>query len=423
MRTDRRLVVAAAALAAAVFLGSWAIVRHRVDDRRALVDTPVYQSYGDAMVDGRVPYRDFRLEYPPGALPAFVLPSLLEGTDSPSGYKQAFGWLMAICGVAAVVLGAFTLLALGADQARLAPVLAFAALWPLALGPVVLTRFDLWPAVLTLGALGALVAGRERLGSGVLAAGVAAKLFPGVLVPLAAVWVWRRRGRRGLLECGAIFASVVLAVFLPFFVLSPGGLLGSITRQLSRPLQVESLGAATLVALNHVAGLDVQTASSHGSQNIAGTLGDAVGAASTGIQLAALVAVWVAFARGPANAERLVRYAALTLVVFVAFGKVLSPQFMIWLVPVVPLVAGRRGLAASGLVAAALLLTHRWFPYRYWDYALRFDDHVAALVLARDLVLVALAGVLAWPTPRAREPARTTEPARSDRTRPALPRA
>jgi hypothetical protein len=302
-------------------------------------------------------------------------------------------------------------------------VLAFASLWPIALGPVVLTRFDLWPAALTLGALAAFVAGRDLLGSGVLAVGVAAKLFPGVLVPLAALWVWRRRGRRGLLHCGAIFVGVLLAVFLPFFVLSPDGLAGSIDRQLSRPLQIESLGASVLVALHHLAGVDVQMASGHGSQNIAGTLGDAVGWASTGVQLCALILVWAAFARGAVTPERLVRYAALALVVFVAFGKVLSPQFMIWLVPIVPLVAGRRGLAASGLLAAALLLTQSWFPYRYWEYALRFDEHVTLLVLARDVVLLALAGVLAATTRPALAPARTNGPARPDRTRLALPRS
>jgi hypothetical protein len=424
VNAEHPFVVVAAALAAGVFVLSWAVVRWTVDPQREIVDTPLYQGYGDAVVTRHeIPYRDFRLEYPPGALPAFAVPSLIEPEGSPDGYKRAFGWVIGACGAAAVLLAVAALLALEARRLRFALVLAFAALWPLALGPVVLTRFDLWPAALTLGALAAFVAGRDRLGSGALGVAVAAKIFPGVLVPLAAVWVWRRRGRRALLGCGAIFVGVLLAVFLPFFVLSPDGLWGSISRQLSRPLQIESLGAAVLVALHHVGGLDVQVASSHGSQNIAGTLGDGVGSAATGVQLAALVAVSVAFGRGPANAERLVRYAALALVVFVGLGKVLSPQFMIWLVPVVPLVAGRRGLAASGVLAVALALTQRWFPYRYWDYALRLDDHVSGLVLARDLLLVALAGLLAWPTRPGPEPARTNEPVRPDRTRSALPRS
>jgi uncharacterized membrane protein (DUF2068 family) len=92
-----------------------------------------------------------------------------------------------------------------------------------------------------------------------------------------------------------------------------------------------------------------------------------------------------------------VRASAASLAVFVALGKVLSPQFLIWLAPVVPLVRGRRGLWASGLLAAALILTQVWFPFRYWDLATHFDTTTSWLVLARDVALVALAVVLAVP--------------------------
>jgi hypothetical protein len=79
----------------------------------------------------------------------------------------------------------------------------------------------------------------------------------------------------------------------------------------------------------------------------------------------------------------------------VAFGKVLSPQFLIWLIPVVPLVAGRRGLIATLLLAAALVVTQLWFPYRYWELVLHFGALESWLVLIRDLVLVALFAYLA----------------------------
>ena len=90
---------------------------------------------------------------------------------------------------------------------------------------------------------------------------------------------------------------------------------------------------------------------------------------------------------------------------FVAFGKVLSPQFLIWLIPLVPLVRGRRGLVASAALAVGLVLTQLWFPYRYWDLALRQDAFASWLVLARDLVLVLLVVVLAMPR---REPVRSS---------------
>ncbi len=59
--------------AAGLFLASWGLVHRWFWAHGQLVDWPTYQAYGDAILHhGLVPYRDFAVEYPPGALPAFV---------------------------------------------------------------------------------------------------------------------------------------------------------------------------------------------------------------------------------------------------------------------------------------------------------------------------------------------------------------
>ena len=150
--------------------------------------------------------------------------------------------------------------------------------------------------------------------------------------------------------------------------------------------------------------------SSHGSQNLAGSAPNVLAAAQSLLQAAALVTVWVLFARGPARRDRLVLASAAALVAFIVLGKVLSPQFLIWLIPLVPLIgigsdSHRRGLTALALFAAALVLTQLWFPYRYWQLALNLGALESWLVLARDLVLVALLLVLLLPL-RHRDPNR-----------------
>jgi hypothetical protein len=137
--------------------------------------------------------------------------------------------------------------------------------------------------------------------------------------------------------------------------------------------------------------------SGHGSQNLDGLGADVLAGLTSALQAAALIAIWLWFARGPALRERLVRASAAALCAFIVLGKVFSPQFLIWLVPFVPLVRGRRGLAASGVLAAALVLTQAWFPFRYWDLALHFDPAASWLVFARDLTMLGLLGVLLWP--------------------------
>ena len=60
---------------------AWGVLHARLLRREQIVDTPVYESYGDAMERGQVPYRDFAVEYPPGALPVFVVPALARRRD------------------------------------------------------------------------------------------------------------------------------------------------------------------------------------------------------------------------------------------------------------------------------------------------------------------------------------------------------
>jgi len=205
-----------------------------------------------------------------------------------------------------------------------------------------------------------------------------------VLVPLALAWSVRH-GRTRAIGYGALVLGVAV---VPFLVVAPHGLIDSVRGQASRPLQIESLGAALLTTFGHP-----HVVYSHGSQGLGGHVW--LGAFFVVAQAAALLALWIAFAGGPATEERLLRFAAACVCAFIAFDKVLSPQYLLWLIPLVPLVRGRRGVAATTLLTAALVLTQVWFPWRYFEYATHF--HLAVVVLLRDLVLVALLAVLALP--------------------------
>ena len=392
----RRLTYAAAA----VFLASLAVLHWGFYQHNLILDTVEYHRYGNAMLDGQVPYRDFGVEYPPGALPVFAAPAI--GHDGFSLYNREFQILMALCGIGVLFAMTVALRSLAASVERMAAALAFAALAPLVLGSVILYRYDLWPAALAVGGLAAVLAGRERLGFASLGLGIAAKVFPAVLIPPAFAYVWRTRGRREALLCLAAAAAVVAVVILPFLALAPHGVWESVVRQASRPLQIESLASAVLLASHQVGGLAITMESSRGSQNLSGSLPDALGTASSALLVVALLGIWAAAVRGPATPERLVRFSAASVVAFVSLGKVLSPQFLIWLIPLVPLVGGRRGLAASGLLGLALLLTQLWFPIRYWDLV-AFEVLPSWLVVARDLTLLVLLAVLVVPT--GREPA------------------
>jgi hypothetical protein len=212
----------------------------------------------------------------------------------------------------------------------------------------------------------------------------------------------------------ALAALPAVLVYLPFLAVAPDGVLDSFGRQLGRPLQMESLGSGILLALHHTFGLSLDWASGSGSQNLTGRPAATLAVCQGLAQAGALVLVWVGFARGPATAERLLRFSAAALVAFVALSKVLSPQFLVWLVLLVPLVGGVRSRAALWLTVLACALTAVWFPARYWELVREFDPLASWLVLFRGLTLVALLLVL---TATERGPARSRSHAPSpDRT-------
>jgi hypothetical protein len=380
-------------LACWVFLLCWWGLHHGAFTKSPIVDTGLYQEYGDAVARGEMPYRDFALEYPPGALPVFVLPSLGHEGDR-AAYDRWFDRLMSVCACVAIAGAGIGLRALGAGLLRTGAALGAIAVSPLLLGSVMLTRFDWWPAALMSLALAALLHERLVPSAFGLGAAIAAKLWPAVLAPLGLVFVWRTRGARTALAWAAGVIAVDAAVFVPFALASPGGLRHSFHAQLARPLQLESLGGAVLIALHHVFGTSLHVVTTFGSQNLVGTGTRAAEIATTVAGVLALLAAWLLFARGEMTRQRLATYAAGSVAAVLAFGKVFSPQFMIWLIPLVPLAAS---VTATVLLLAALVVTQTWFPRHYWPLANDFRARESWYLLLRDLCVAAIAVTLVRP--------------------------
>ena len=352
----------------------------RADDASAW-DVPLYQSFGDRMAGGAVPYRDFRVEYPPGSLPAFLLPSLVapdgdpvyepELNDAARGYARAFAGLMTVLLGATVIVTALSLGALRVTVGHAAAALGLVGATPLLLGELALTRFDALPVALT--------ARDRRRAPPRPAAPRRSRARPrdhGEALP-ASPRAPRRdlrgpplRPARGA-ALGRDHRRDVGTVVLPFLALAPGEAWFSIRAQLARGVQVESLPGSIAVALGVAAdklglgrlgvGIAEGGTGEVRSADVTGALGQVVGAPEAWLR-------WRSSSRygsrpgGARPPGRLVRDCAAVVAAQLAFGRVLSPQFVLWLVPLVPLVSGRRGRLATALLAAALVMTHAWFP-------------------------------------------------------------
>lgn len=352
-------------------------------------DVIYYGKIGARIAHGQIPYHDFYLEYPPGAVPVFALPSFV----SQRHYVLVFHLLMTLFGALAAAAGVVAVRRSGAGQATVARAAVALGLGPLVLGPLFLNRYDVWPALLVVLGLVALLSDRFRWAFALLGVAIVAKIYAVALLPVAAVHVFRRRGRRELLAASGVLVAVGVAFTLPFAAVGFGGLGYSFYIQATRHLQVESLGAQLLVALDHLGLYHAHAIEgAPGSRDLAGTVADVVGFLSSVVEVGTCLLVGLWYARGPFSARRLLLACAAALVAFVALGKVLSPQYVVWLIPTVPLVDGMVGLWGLGLLATAVFATQLLF---YDSDGVAQLTSVSWLVLARNLVLVGLLALLA----------------------------
>jgi uncharacterized membrane protein len=374
-----RLAGATAGLA-----GSWAATLWVMPwSNERVNDLFVYRSYAHEFLAGVLPYRDIPFEYPPLAAPAIGLPGVA-GTGADA-YRWSFALFMLALAFCVLLLVRALARRTGGNEPL---AMAGVALAPLLTGAMIRTHFDLLPVALTLAALLLVLSGRAVWGLGLVGVATMTKGFPLVVAPVALAWLVARGDRRVALRGACALAAVVALLAGLSVAASPSGARDALRYQTDRPVQIESLpslGIRLGDALGGAAPVRVDTFKSDGLEHPAGNALAGVSGA-LGVLAVALLAVGAARRRD----ERALVLASLGAVAaFATFGKVLSPQYLVWTLPLGALALAWRRWALAAAVGAATVLTLVEFPAHYFE----LRDGAAfplAVVAVRDLVLVAV---------------------------------
>jgi hypothetical protein len=162
-----------------------------------------------------------------------------------------------------------------------------------------------------------------------------------------------------------------------------------------RGIQLETLWSNAELLLAWPTRLHVTTAHAYGAFELASSLTNPLRLLATVAQLVGLAGLYAVFAwRGRRDAAPTQRASALLLasmaavVIFIIAGKVFSPQYLIWLIPLVVLVPGAAGLRLIKVCLLALALTQVLFPYAYHLLVIRSPWGVAALTVRNAALLV-----------------------------------
>lgn len=359
----------------ATFLsGPWA--HETVDDLR------LYTQDAHAFLSGHLPYSGWPFEYPPLAAPVLAAGGLF-GTGLLA-YRAAFAVLMLL--FAAAALAATRKLArLTGGNERIALLVTAAS--PLLVGALIRNRFDVAAVAPMLAALVLMVRGRTKWGFAMLGVAVGVKGFPLVIAPVALAWVWARDGRRAVAESAAVLAGAIAIPFAVAAGLSLHGVDQALRFQTQRPIEIESTPASVLYVLGHL-GLGhpsvVWSARSFGLTDVAGGVLSTV---SNLVTVGVIGLFSLRVKRHPGSRE-LVLGALAAVVAFVAFGKVFSPQYVIWLVPLLALSLAWGMLGVAATMGGALLLTLVEYPDHLYQ-VVGLQSRWLAFVGVRNLLVIA----------------------------------
>ena len=287
--------------------------------------------YSERLDQGAVPYLDHPVEYP-------VLTGAQMGL---TGAMAADGRGFLIANALLLAAAALATAALLAREVGWPRALAFAGAPTLAI-----SAFVNWDLLAVLLATAGLVAHRraaDTASGALLGLGAAAKLYPGLFVPIVALAAWRIRGRRAGIAAATAAVGAWALVNLPVLLAAPSGWWEFFRLSRERPADWDALSNVA----THVTGLAPSTAALNAVSGVAFAIG-------------AVAVVAHAVRRDPPERWHLAALPVLTW--FLLTSKVYSPQFSLWLLPLLALAfPGWTWWGAFAVTDVAVTVTR--FPY------------------------------------------------------------
>ena len=302
-------------------------------------ETTLYYGYADRMVHGEMPYSDFDAEYPPLSLLLLLIPRLLSFNEL--SYQIVFG-VMAYLSLIAATYFVYRIAEMYTNRpSRYTDVfLIFCVLFV----DFILDRYDVFPMVLSLGAVYFFLTNRRPAAWVLLAMGTMIKLYPALLAPVFLIHLLYRREYTEAAKGVGICLVIGILCMLPFVIADPDTALMFITYHADRGMQVESVVSSFIMFLSLFGLTDITYYFGSGSDNIAGALPDACADVMLPLMALALIAAYAVYAytlkryreRGETDVmPPLIMTCFAVIFIFMTVNKVLSSQYFIWIIPFV----------------------------------------------------------------------------------------
>ncbi|MBX6316144.1 MAG: hypothetical protein IRY99_25020, partial [Isosphaeraceae bacterium] len=212
------------------------------------------------------------------------------------------------------------------------------------------------------------------------------KIFPAVVAGPAFVQEVRALRRSRLLGTLALVLTIAVGT-ASWVALARGGVIDSMGYHVGRGLEIGSTYSGIVMAAAQITGTEIRADYVHKAAEVMAPGAAWAARLALPVQAAALLFVmWRSWRAGPAE---LPRYAAASILAFIVTGKVLSPQYVMWVLPLVAVIEGRTGRKARWLYLVVCLATTAVYPWSFMGL-MHLEPLAAVILNLRNALLVAL---------------------------------
>jgi hypothetical protein len=226
-----------------------------------------------------------------------------------------------------------------------------------------------------------------------IAIGIGLKVYPVVFVPVLAVIAFRQnKGTRFVSGLIAGLAPIAVATFaVPWWRFAEF--------QTGRGLQAESVYASVLWLGRRLGIVQVEWEFTKKWFEVTGPSASALLPWSRAMLVAATGFTTILAARAAARWKdpspgQLARLLLVPLLAFVAFNNVLSPQFMIWILPLAAIGSLERKALSMLAIFFAAVITPIFYPSLFDDYAVGLSLFETSILVVRNLTLITALALL-----------------------------
>lgn len=342
----------------------------------------VYYDYAKKYLAGEIPYSDYNIEYPPGAFILFTIPILF--AKSIVGYQIAFASMVSVF----ILLGGYLLY----KKENSNPLFLFSIFLFFCRPQHILQRFDIIVGVLIILSVIAFIKNKNYISFSALGVATAIKFFPIIILPF---YLAKTSFLKTRIKNMAIFSLVIVLIVSPFmFKLYMTNKLDGLTYfwnyHKSRGIQVESTWSSLAILLSP-SRENLKSNLSFGAWNIESSLTPVF--TKLAFYILSLTLIFYLFT---VNLIKSIDRKDMHIICFIVIGsfiflnKVFSPQFVLWLVPIFPLVVDsfsfRKKITLLTFFVIFLATTYL-IVGKYYNNLLDFEPLATTNLLARNVLL------------------------------------